>query len=174
MKKFLMSLLLVAALAGSAMAATYTTKDFSVNFVGEVAVNGPANNTENTSITTFYSSSNETELDMVSVRFVNHDIPADTTSSDFYATETLARICPTNVATCRMLLEFESRSTYQGHPYTYVVTEITDTETSVVFWVRTRYIIVNSREATFIDRMTTKANSDQESSGAFLNSLDIK
>jgi len=173
MKKFLMSLLLVASLAGSAMAATYATKDFSANFNGVISVSEPNRNTDNTSTTITYSSSDATALEMVSVRFIDHDISVDTTSSDFYANSGLARTCPTNVATCRILDDRTAHGTYQGHPYTYTLIEMTYLTTNTKYWLRTRYIIVNSREAIFIDMLTLEGNS-QESAGAWLNSLEIK
>lgn len=132
--------------AGIALAQTglqttpYATNYFSATFDGPVDVQGPVRSEDNQSTNYIYLSSSMTASQRIVVRFVDHDIAVDFTSSDFYANDDTVGGVITN----------RSQDYYQGHPFTY--TRHHYTYNGVEMSKRTRYIIVNSREVIFVEQ----------------------
>ena len=87
MKRTLVALLLiVAASLAWGQSTPYSNKTFSATFVGPVTESAPDRNTQNTSTSVFYNASVNGVFQTVSMRTVDHDIPVDQSSLDFYAT----------------------------------------------------------------------------------------
>lgn len=139
----------VLALAGMAAANTglqttsYSTNNFSATFNGPVTANAPKRNAANTSTDySYYSFDAVTQVgQIIIVRFIDHDIAVSTESSEFYANDDTTPGPITN----------RSTDTYQGHPLSY--TRRKDTEYDTPISLRTRYIIVNSREVIFVKQL---------------------
>jgi hypothetical protein len=98
----------------------------------------------------------------ITVRIVDHDIPVDYTSSDFYAN---------NDSTGGEVIT-TSRNVWEGHPFTYVARKFT--VNGETFQKRERYIIVNSREAIFLTEIIPAGQDDQNEWLDFEYSLRIK
>jgi hypothetical protein len=135
----------VLAIAGMAGAGTfqntpYSTNSFSATFNANVTADAPVASDDNQSTNYSFWSYNPTQTvgQLVIVRIVNHDIPVDLTSSDFYADDDRTGGTITN----------RSTGEYQGHPFTYTRRDYVDN--GVELSKRTRFIIVNSREVIFI------------------------
>ena len=127
------------ALANTGLQTTpYSNSYFSATFNAPVSVDSPARNGSNTSTDYAVYSNTPTVGQIVTARVIDHDIPVDQSSSDFYANDDTTGGTITN----------RSVNTYQGHPFTY--TRRIYTEDGVRLSKRTRYIIVNSREVIFI------------------------
>ena len=166
---FVLSLL---ALGGIAWANTglqttsYSTNNFSAQFNGPVTA-GPVQRSQDNQSSNYVYTSFDTNVGQgVIVRFVDHDIPVDQTSSDFYANDDTSDGTITN----------QSTGMYQGHPYTYTGRAYTDSGTEM--FKRTRFIIVNSREVIFIIQIEPKQNgnylTNQPQWFDFEDSLNIK
>ena len=129
----------------------YSTNNFSATFNGPVTADPMQRSTDGQSSNYAYYSFNETTGvgQIVIVRFVDHDISVDYTSSDFYANDDTTGGVITN----------RSTTTYQGHPLTY--TRHGYTEDGVQLSKRTRFIIVNSREVIFLEQIAPFVDYDQ-------------
>jgi len=83
------SLMFVAVLLLSAFAVAqstpYSNKVFSATFVGPVTETAADRNMQNTSTSVFYNAAANGVYQSVSIRTVDHDIPVDQSSLDFYA-----------------------------------------------------------------------------------------
>jgi hypothetical protein len=172
MKKFLATLTLALAFVGSAFAQTFTTSAFSANFNGAVSTDtfrSKANTSNNVQYGSFANGITETVI----VRTVDHDIPVDLSSSQFYRSNTTDLV---------LVTKYNSDGTYQGHPYSYGY--FTYTNDNVNYVVQERIIIVNSRTAIFISMTMTEAQHAETPNVPntstiqvwqdFENSLDIK
>jgi hypothetical protein len=172
LNKIFATLTLALAMIGSVFAQTpYSTSSFSATFNGTVDVDshrssgGTSNNVE-------YSSFANGITEIVIVRTVDHDIDVNLTSSQFYRN---------NVGGGATLLDkYNSDGAYQGHPFSYGL--FTYTKDGVDYSLRSRFIIVNSRTAIFIQMVmpTEKANAEPKTPNDalvvwqdFENSLNI-
>jgi hypothetical protein len=142
----------------------YATTNFSATFDGPVTAMLPTRNGENTSTDYKYVSQNGKVAEAVTVRFIDHDIAVDYTSSDFYANDdrTGGTVDTANT----------SHDSWNGAPFTY--TYRTFTLDGVILTKRTRYIIVNAREAIFIQQITAVGYEDRPEWLDFEYSLRIK
>src|ERR1700683_2381695 len=141
----------------------YSTANFSAVFNNTVTADAPVQNTR--SVANAYTSNDGTHFEMVTFRVVDHDIPVDYTSSDFYANNSQngGWVIDPTVTTEKL---------YQGHPFTY--TYMTKTVYGIQYALRSRYIIVNSREAIFIQMSSPAADSNYDYWENFENTLSIK
>jgi hypothetical protein len=157
---FLAASLLV--LSAFAVAQTFSNNYFDANFVGAVTSSNNRNDA-NTSTNYFYNASDANVYQTIDVRLVDHDIPVDYSSTNFYANEDAQRG------------EVLSRSTgvYQGHPFTYLCIKYT-TNKGYVLTERNRYIIIGPREVYFITQSSLASYDDNAEFLALENSLNIK
>jgi hypothetical protein len=142
----------------------YSTTQFSATFDGPVTALLPTRNDENTSTDYKYVSKNDKVAEAITVRFIDHDIAVDYTSSDFYANDdrTGGTVDTDNT----------SHNEWNGAPFTY--TYRTFTLNGAVLTKRSRYIIVNSREVIFIQQVTVNGYEDRPEWLDFEYSLRIK
>lgn len=132
------------AIAGIASANTglqntpYATQQFSAVFDGPVEVEAMQRSADGQSSNYSYFGHNGTVGQTITVRFVDHDIAVDFTSSDFYADDDKTG----------GVVENRSTGMWQGHPFTYTRRHYTDQ--GVELSKRTCYIIVNKREVIFV------------------------
>ena len=157
---FLAASLLV--LSAFAVAQTFSSNYFDANFVGAVTSSNKRNDA-NTSTDYMYNASNDNVVQYVISRVVDHDIPVDYSSTNFYANEDAQKG------------EVLSRSTgmYQGHPFTYLCIKYT-TKAGYVLTERDRYIIIGPREVYFISQTSLASYDDNAEFLALENSLNIK
>lgn len=167
---FVFSLL---AFAGIALASTglqttpFETPQFSATFNNTVTLEPASRSKDNQSTNYVYTSYSDTNTtgQAVIVRFVDHDIDVNYTSSDFYANDDTSTGTVSNT----------SNGTYQGHPFTYTARKWNESGVDLI--KRTRFIIVNSREVIFIIQIAPDTNNsygDREQWMDFENSLNIK
>lgn len=170
---FLMFVFSLLAFAGIAAAGTglqttsYSTRAFTAVFNGAVTADDAQRSTDNQSTNYVYTSYSDANTvgQAVIVRFVDHDIDVNYTSSDFYANDDSSTGTVSNT----------SQGTYQGHPFTYTARKWNDGGVALI--KRTRFIIVNSREVIFIIQIAPDTNNsygDQPQWFDFESSLDIK
>lgn len=131
---FVVVLLLVAAFAG---AQNFSGSRFTATFNGPVSTTTSSNAT-NSNLQYTSRSGNVTEG--VTVRTVDHDIPVNQSSSQFYRANVVSPY----------ILDSSKNSDgyYQGHPYSYGT--FSYTENGVLYYVMERFIVVDSRTAIFI------------------------
>lgn len=163
----LKSMLLAASmlvLTAFAVAQTFSNNYFDANFVGAVT-SSTQRNDANTSTNYFYNASDANVYQTIDVRLVDHDIPVDYSSTNFYA-DADAR---------RSGVEVMSRSTgvYQGHPFTYLCIKYTNASGQVLT-ERNRYIVVGPREAYFVTQTSLASYDDNAEFNTLENSLNIK
>jgi len=139
----------------------YSTSAFSATFNGGVETSG-YRSSENHSSNSVYISTNHGVMQRIVVRTVDYDIPVDLTSSNFYADDD----------TTGGTIDNRSTAVWEGHPYTY--TRHLYTVNGVEFSKRTRYIIVNSRTAIFIQQVSASSYNDQPEWYDFEYSLRIR
>lgn len=166
----LKSLLLITVLfVLSAFAAAQTTQ-FSNNYFdvtfneGPVTAHTPSQNDAKTSTNYAYSAENDVVFQDVTVRLIDHDIPTDYSSTNFYADDSLKHG------------EKEinrSTGTYQGHIFTYNCVTFVDDD-GITYSTRTRYILINSREVYFIFQITRADYDDKAMWDQFEATLNIK
>jgi len=152
---------------------TYSTSTFSATFNGPVT----ASSTQHATNTDYnYFSSSNGVMQMITVRFINHDIAVDQTSADFYANDDASGGSGSTGG------EVTNRSidSYQGHVFTY--TRRHSFADGIDYAKRTRFIIVNSREMMFVTQVVpfedlsgpVVGNGDQPQWIEFEDSLNIK
>ena len=159
MKNYFRTILAVLVLAGAALAqyptnpnpagkqtTPYANNVFSATFNGAVT---QATHAENTSTETMYASVADNIYQIVTVRYVDHDIAVDYTSSDFYVSNQTG--CDSKTAL--------SKDSWGGHPFSYDMCVYT--ENGVAWSVRSRFIIVNSKEVIFIQQHSLNTVDDQ-------------
>lgn len=137
---------------------------FSVTFNGSI-ITDTSRSTDNQSSNYAYASMDHDVIQIVIVRFVDHDIAADYTSSDFYANDD-------TTGGPGAVIDTRSQDTWEGHPFTY--TRRLYTDKGVQTSKRTRYIIVNSREVIFVEQIAPAAYADHDEWLDFEYSLRIK
>jgi hypothetical protein len=138
----------------------YSNSQFLAAYNGTVSTRAVR---ENTSTETIYESFDHSVFQAVVVRFVDHDIAVDQTSSDFYADNDSVTTPITN----------RSTGSWGGHPYTYAYRVYTD-DAGNSMSKRQRSIIVSSREVIFIEQITPASYNDQNEWLDFEYSLRIK
>lgn len=141
------------------------TTPFSNNYFS-ASFNGPVTSAEiarsSTGSNWLYSSSSNGVDQSIQIRIVDHDIPVDVSSSNFYADNTI------NPGT----ITDRSTDVWEGHPFTY--TRRTWTENGVITVARDRYIIVNSRTVIVIQEMSLENLDNRNQWLDFEYSLRIK
>jgi hypothetical protein len=171
---FLMFVFSLLAFAGVALAGTglqttpFETPQFSATFNSTVTLQPASRSKDNQSTNYVYTSYSDTNMisQAVIVRFIDHDIDVNYTSSDFYA----------NDDTSTGTISNTSNGTYQGHPFTYTARKWSEGGMADLI-KRTRFIVVNSREVIFIIQIapdTNRSYGDREQWMEFKNSLNIK
>jgi|ERR1700733_3847729 len=163
------------AVVGIAMASTglqttpYSTGNFSAVFNGPVTADPVSRSTDNESSNYDYYSFSAGVGQIVVVRQIDHDIPVDQSSADFYVNDDATGGTVTN----------RSNFTYQGHVGAY--TRRIYMSDGVQLSKRTRYIVVNSREVIFLEEITAIGSpsdpgdmAEQKQWFDFEDSLDIK
>ena len=168
MKKALFALLFLVSTLGFAQG-TYNNSRFSAIFNGPVTVTTV---THATNTDTNYTSVNGNVEEQVIVRVVDHDIPVDFSSTEFYRDRDAS-------SDEKLMTEVNSNGYYQGHPYSYG--DVLGTDNGVSYYRFERSIVVNSRTAIFI-RMIRPVNESNNKTAAgavqewqdFENTLDIK
>jgi len=131
---------------------------FSVDFSSQPQVE-TFRNDANTSTRTVYTAIGNEAVEQVVVVKVDHDIPVDYTSSDFY------RDADVNTGET-LATNRNSQGLYQGHPYSYGCYTSTVNGVDVIRF--SRFIIVNSRTAIFIVMaMPNSDNAPKTPTGAF-------
>lgn len=138
----------------------YSNNYFSATFNGTVTTNSYRGDQSGNAK---YTSANQNVSQTVTVRIVNYDIPANQASADFYAD---------NDCTLRGTIENRSTGTWERHPFTYIGCKYI--ENNMEWFQRSRYIIVNSREAIFIQQVSRSSYNDQDEWLDFAYSLRIK
>lgn len=139
----------------------YANNYFSATFNGVVTA-GDGVRTD-TSTNYMYSSSSHNVTQVVWVRIIDHDIPVNQASADFYANEDKVG----GVITDR------SQNVWEGHPFTYTRHEYTNSS-GVQMAQRARYIIVGPREAIFIMQIVPASYEDRNEWLDFEYSLRIR
>jgi len=131
---------------------------FSVDFSSQPQVE-TFRNDANTSTRTVYTVIGNEAVEQVVVVKVDHDIPVDYTSSDFY------RDADVNTGET-LTTNRNNKGLYQGHPYSYGCYTSTVNGVDVIRF--SRFIIVNSRTAIFIVlAMPNSDNAPKTPTGAF-------
>jgi hypothetical protein len=161
--------LLLAAFAG-AQSTTYSTANFSATFLGPVRASSPDRNVQNTSTSQYYSSVHNGVEETVSDRTVDHDIPVDQSSLDFYAGGALKDADDDK----GKVLDDRQYSTFQGH--ISVCVNLHFTEQGVVQRRRVCYILAGPRH---VFALWQQAAASQDDGGladwtTFTRSLVIK
>jgi len=171
--KFMKTIALVAVLfcAAFGTAQTYSTNLFSVGFNGTPTVS-TTRNQANTSTRTDYRVWDGTVLEQVLVVNIDHTIPVDYTSSDFYRDEDASAGEVLSTAN-------NSQGMYQGRPFSYGCFLSTFNGADEIRM--TRYIIVNATTAIFISmELPDAATYPRDTNNAFKgwedfeSSLNIK
>jgi hypothetical protein len=142
----------------------YSTNNFSATFNGAVTAKSAERNSP-TAVDYVYFSQNENVSESVVVRFVDHDIAVDYTSSDYYANDDRTGGTVDSSSTSHGTWGNGSVYTYTFRTFTFEGVELTK---------RTRYIIVNSREVIFVYQVTRKGYEDRPEWLDFEYSLRIK
>ena len=154
-------------MAGSFQTTPYSTNNFSATFNAPVTAEPVSRSADNQSSNYTYWSATDTVGQSVMVRFVDHDIAVDFTSSDFYANDDSTGGTITN----------RSTDYYQGHPFTYTRRDFV--QNGVELSKRVRDIIVSSREVIFLEQVAPYVSGpagtgDQPQWFEFEDSLNIK
>jgi len=174
MKKVLAVLILALAFVASAFAQTQTTpysnNNFSATFNNEVTYSTYSNPTNINYVYT--STSAQGVKQVVNVRIVDHDIPVDYSSSDFYMNHETSSLLDTFDGT--LVADGIARNLYQGHPFTYAFFDKAPGSNGTMWSERIRFIIVNSREVIFIYQIAPEEVNDQQEWFAFEETLSIK
>ena len=139
----------------------FSNAQFSATFNGPVSTDTFRSKSD-TSSNTVYGSTNHNVDQVVIVRFVDHDIAVDHTSSDFYADDDRTGGTVAN----------RSSDVWEDHPFTYTARDFT--LDGVDYTERTRFIIVNSREVIFISQTRLRDYDDKNEWLDFEYSLRIK
>lgn len=173
MKKFLATLTLALAMVSSAFAATtYNNSKFSADFNGPVTMEDLGLNQTGTGNTVMYKSDTNGVQEGVAVRTINGNIAVNLDSAEFYANQQLNIKGHTLVSRTSKDTSGNDQRYYQGHPFSYICTEFT--EDGVKYWMRTRFIIVNSNTVLFVQMLSTAEKSDRDEWTRFEFSLDVK
>ena len=174
MKKFLSSLFLALVLSVSALAqypaspntgsatTPYATNVFSITFNGPVSITNVGRNAENTSNDIVYSSDNGTIFQFVTLRIIDHTIPVDFTSSNFYVEHQSGCDTKTDL----------SQGTWDNRPYSYSF--CTFTMDGQKYTLRTRYIIVNPTTVLMVKQAAKENDNDRDQWLDFEYSLRIR
>jgi hypothetical protein len=129
----------------------FANAQFSATFNGQVSVSETRRNGAGTSSYQEYDSYESPVGQDITVKFLDHDIAVDLSSSNFYANGDFNRITEINGATDVRLID-RSTDVWEGHPFTY--TNVIFTVAGKTYTLRSRFIIVNSREALFINQLS--------------------
>ena len=140
----------------------YSASQFSATFNNGVAVSTYSTNTATN--TEYFSTDSRGVTQDIVVRFVDHDIPVDYSSSDYYLNHDTFGGALSNVA----------RGTYQGRVFTYGFFDKAPDGNGGLRSERIRFIIVNSREVIMIAQIAPEAVDDQQEWFAFEDSLNIR
>ena len=141
----------------------YSANYFSATFNGPVTFQDAGRSTDNESSNWSYSSHTNDVYQIILVRKVDHDIPNDMTSAEFYRNDDQEAGEQTGS---------RSSGNWCGHPYTYSYHEFE--KDGVLLKERTRYIIVNSRTVIFISQYAKADYNDRDQWLDFEYSLRIK
>ena len=126
----------------------YSNDQFLATFNSSVTVTIEQ---KNTSTDTIYQSFNHGVVQAISVRIIDHDIPVDVSSSDFYMNNDP--------------LDTPITVTYAYRQFTF---------SGSVFSKRTRAIIVNAREVIFVTQIAAMSYDDQNEWFDFEYSLRVR
>jgi hypothetical protein len=137
----------------------YSNDQFLATFNSSVTVTIEQ---KNTSTDTIYQSFNHGVVQAISVRIIDHDIPVDVSSSDFYM----------NNDPLDTPITVHSTGTWGGRPFTYAYRQFTFSGS--VFSKRTRAIIVNAREVIFVTQIAAMSYDDQNEWFDFEYSLRVR
>ena len=174
MKKFLSSLFLAMVLSVSALAqypdspntgkatTPYSTSLFSITFNGPVAITNVGRNNENTSTDVAYTSDNGTVYQFAVVRTIDHAIPVDFSSSNFYVEHQSGCDTKTDL----------TQGTWDNRPYSYSF--CTFSLEGVKYTLRTRYIIVNPTTVLMVKQLAKIDDNNRDQWLDFEYSLRIR
>jgi hypothetical protein len=174
MKKIFATLTLALAMIGSAFAQTqYSTSKFSAAFNSSVTVNDLGPNDAKTGSTIEYESSVNDVLEIVAVRTINAGsyVDVNSTTAEYYAQQQLNGKGMTLVTRTSKDKAGNDQTTYQGHPFSYICTEFDNN--GVKYWMRTRFIVVDSNTVLFVQMVSPADKSDRDEWTRFEFSLNI-
>jgi len=140
----------------------FAATNFSATFNGPVTALPMAR--QNTSTEYAFFSQNASVAEKVTVRFIDHDIDVNYTSSDFYAND--------DITGGTVDVANTVHGSWNGAPYTY--TYRTFTLDGFTLTKRSRYIIVNAREVIFLQQVSRVGYEDRPEWLDFEYSLRIK
>jgi hypothetical protein len=146
----------------------YNTNNFSNTFNGPVTAKDVYRSADNQSSNYQYISYTDDVAESVIVRFIDHDISVDTTSSDFYADDDSSG----GTIDSRRTGTWCREGTNQTIPFTY--THRTYTYNGQQLQKRVRYIIAGPREVVFITQISKADYGDQAEWLEFANTLRIQ
>jgi hypothetical protein len=175
MKKIFSTITLALALIGSAFAQTsYNSSRFSADFNGSVNINYLGTNPAGTGSTMEYESNTNGVMEVVAVRSIVNGkvIPVTQEAAQFYANQDATGAGNTVVSRTSKDVNGNDQTTYQGHPFAYIC--VSYVEGGVIFYKRTRYIIVDEHTTFFVVMISTKEKSDLDEWTRFEYSLNIK
>ena len=174
MKKFIGSLILALVLSVSALAqypdspntgkatTPYSTSVFSATFNGPVSILNVGRNNDNTSSDVAYTSDNGKIAQYAIVRTIDHAIPVNFTSSDFYVQHQTGCDTKTDL----------TQGTWDNRPYSYSF--CTFSIEGVKYTLRTRYIIVNPTTVLMIKQLAKEDDNIRDEWLDFEYSLRIR
>ncbi len=145
----------------------YSANYFSATFNGPVTFTEAGRSDDNQSSNYTYLSKNANVVQLVTVRIVDHDIPPDQTSADFYANDDRT---PGEDTSYRKTGTW--CSDHGDVPYTYTFHVYTRNGSELR--KRTRNIIVNSRTVIFLEQIALNSYDDRNEWLDFEYSLRIK
>ncbi len=174
MKKFICSLVFALVLSVSALAqyptspntgqatTPYATSTFSITFNGPVVIEAAVRNTENTSTDVTYDSNNGNIYQMVTIRTIDHAIPVDFTSSNYYVEHQTGCDTKTDLTT----------GYWDNRPYSYSF--CTFSIQGEKYTLRTRYIIVDSTTMLRVQQVAKEDDNNRDAWLDFEYSLRIR
>lgn len=174
MKKLfaLLAVLALSTVAVAQLAVPYSNNVFSATFNGTVS--SKPNVVHDTNTDYDYNSNDAVHYEDVTVRIITHDIPVNNQSSDFYADHAALNGWVIDTTVDATGNTSRSSGLYKGlYPYTYTYMTRTGDD-GIQYATRTRWIVVNAREAVFIKMTSKAADSDHDYWEKFENSLEIK
>lgn len=177
MKKFISALFLALVLSVSALAqityptppntgkatTPYSTSVFSITFNGPVSIETATRNDSNTSTDVMYDSNNGTVSQFVTVRTIDHAIPVDFTSTDFYVEQQSG---------CETKTDLSKGYWGDNHPYSYSFCTFFLGDQK--YTLRTRYIIVNSTTLLTVQQAAKENDNNRDQWMDFECSLRIR
>ncbi len=142
----------------------FNSVQFSATFNGPVNISDLVQNTAKTSQFRLYESTNKGVTQTIQLRVITTGyIAVDYTSSDFYANEFVDGIEDTTN---------RSHNVWEGYPFTY--TYVTKGKGDDATVTRTRFIIINAREALFLSQVSLASIDNRDQWLDFEYSLRIK